>query len=383
MDEFDIKAADGSSLGSKIAEWAEADMQEVSRLSAGLTNLVQNALTDGIIDVDEQAAIDQLQSKISNIMSGWQEAEAQAEMDMLTQKYGRLSGKDLTDGTFLKLVEEMENQRETAMAALEEDEKEVYTTLNALNRKDENGIQRISDSELAYYKQQAGYASRNSEASMLAEEVNFEMNTLSDAYGEKLSQNYNQIQSDTESLLSDANTMLQNQDYASLADSLRYGFGSAMTGTSFFSDEDQGTLSQIYDAMKPNFDSMAGIIDEYRAMGQAVPQDIMDSFNSAMLLGAASGDAADAGRRHGEQRDAGLFRHGEPGENRDFHRRDAGVLAESQTADGGEVKYRRSRHGHLFHRPGQQRGRRKSVPLSSRRAGIYKGGGDRIEEYGI
>lgn len=291
VDEFDIKAADGSSLGSKIAEWAEADMQEVSRLSAGLTNLVQNALTDGIIDVDEQAAIDQLQSKISNIMSGWQEAEAQAEMDMLTQKYGRLSGKDLTDGTFLKLVEEMENQRETAMAALEEDEKELYTTLNALNRKDENGIQRISDSELAYYKQQAGYASRNSEASMLAEEVNFEMNTLSDAYGEKLSQNYNQIQSDTESLLSDANTMLQNQDYASLADSLRYGFGSAMTGTSIFSDEDQGALSQIYDAMKPNFDSMAGIIDEYRAMGQAVPQDIMDSFNSAMLLGAASGDA--------------------------------------------------------------------------------------------
>ena len=50
-------------------------------LSAGLTNLVQNALQDGIIDVDEQAAIDELRTKINNIMQGWQEAEAQAEME--------------------------------------------------------------------------------------------------------------------------------------------------------------------------------------------------------------------------------------------------------------------------------------------------------------
>ena len=152
-------------------------------LSAGLTNLVQNALQDGIIDVDEQAAIDELQTKINNIMQGWQEAEAQAEMDVLTQKYGRLSGKDLTDDTFTKVVEEVGKQRETATAALEESEKKLYTTLNALNRPDANGVQRISDSELANYKEQAGYAVRNNEASMLGNSVRFETNTLSDAYG--------------------------------------------------------------------------------------------------------------------------------------------------------------------------------------------------------
>ena len=291
--EFDIKMADGSSLGSQIEKWAEQDLGDMQYLSAGLTNLVQNALQDGIIDVDEQAAIDELQTKINNIMQGWQEAEAQAEMDVLTQKYGRLSGKDLTDDTFTKVVEEVGKQRETATAALEESEKKLYTTLNALNRPDANGVQRISDSELANYKEQAGYAARNNEASMLGNSVQFETNTLSDAYGEKLQENYSAIQTNTDNFLKNANTYLQNQDYGALADSLAWGFNASMQSANLYEEimgSDQAAMQDIYKAMKPDVDSMTGLIDEYREMGQAIPQDVMQAFNDAMMVGAAAGD---------------------------------------------------------------------------------------------
>ena len=292
--EFGIKMADGSSLGSQIEKWAEQDLGDMQYLSAGLTNLVQNALQDGIIDVDEQAAIDELQTKINNIMQGWQEAEAQAEMDVLTQKYGRLSGKDLTDDTFTKVVEEVGKQRETATAALEESEKKLYTTLNALNRPDANGVQRISDSELANYKEQAGYAARNNEASMLGNSVQFETNTLSDAYGERLQENYSAIQTNTDNFLKNANTYLQNQDYGALADSLAWGFNASMQSASLYEEimgSDQAAMQDIYKAMKPDVDSMTGLIDEYREMGQAIPQDVMQAFNDAMMVGAAAGDA--------------------------------------------------------------------------------------------
>lgn len=291
VNEFDIKMADGSSLGSQIEKWAEQDLGEMQSLSAGLTNLVQTALEDGIIDVDEQAAIDQLQGKINNIMEGWQEAEAQAQMDVLTQKYGRLSGKDLTADTFTKVVEELGEQRETATAALETSEKKLYTTLNALNKADENGVQRISDEELVSYKQQAGYAVRNDQASMLGNSLEFEKNTLSDAYGEKLDSNYSAIQEQTGNFLNNANSYLANQDYMPLVNSMQSGFSSAMTGTSIFSDKDQKALSKIYDSMKPDVESMAGLIDEYREMGQAVPQDVMTAFNDAVQVGAAAGDS--------------------------------------------------------------------------------------------
>lgn len=291
VDEFDLKGSDGSSLGSKIAAWAEKDLTEVSYISAGLTNLVQTALEDGILDVNEQAAIDQLQTKMSNILAGWKEAEAQAEMDILTQKYGRLSGKDLTSDTFTKVVEEVGEQRETAMSALEESEKKLFTTLNALNRKDENGIQRISDSELDYYKNQAGEAIRNEEALILNDSLKFENNTFEDAYGKEINKSFDSIQENAAAGLSDMNTFLKNQDYQSLSAAVQDGMLSQIQQRTDIGKADRSAIAEIYEAMKPDVESMGAIIDEYTAMGQKVPEEIMSEFNQAIQTGAVAGDA--------------------------------------------------------------------------------------------
>ena len=290
VDEFNLKGSDGSSLGSKIAEWAEADLNEVSYISAGLTNLVQTALKDGILDVNEQAAIDQLQTKMSNILAGWKEAEAQAEMDILTQKYGRLSGKDLTDDTFTKVVEEVGEQRETAMSALEESEKKLFTTLNALNRKDENGVQRISDSELAYYKGQAGEAIRNEEALILNDSLRFENNTFEDAYGKEIDKSFDSIQKNTATGLERMNTFLESQDYENLGSALQRGMINGITARTNIDKADRGAIADIYETMKPDVESMGAIIDQYTAMGQKVPEEIMSEFNQAIQTGAVAGD---------------------------------------------------------------------------------------------
>lgn len=290
VDEFDLKGSDGSSLGSKIAAWAEKDLTEVSYISAGLTNLVQTALEDGILDVNEQAAIDQLQTKMSNILAGWKEAEAQAEMDILTQKYGRLSGKDLTSDTFTKVVEEVGEQRETAMSALEESEKKLFTTLNALNRKDENGVQRISDSELDYYKNQAGEAIRNEEAIILNDSLRFENNTFEDAYGKEINKSFDSIQEKTATGLERMNTFLENQDIANLSDALQNGMVSQIQKRTDIGKADRGAIADIYEIMKPDVESMGAIIDQYTAMGQKVPEEIMSEFNQAIQTGAVAGD---------------------------------------------------------------------------------------------
>lgn len=290
LDEFDLKGTDGSSLGSKIAEWAKEDLSEVSYISAGLTNLVQIALKDGILDVNEQAAIDQLQTKMSNILAGWKEAEAQAEMDILTQKYGRLSGKDLTDDTFTKVVEEVGEQRETAMSALEESEKKLFTTLNALNRKDENGVQRISDSELAYYKEQAGEAIRNEEALILNDSLRFENNTFGDAYGKEIDKSFESIQKNTATGLERMNTFLESQDYENLGIALQRGMVNGIKAQTNIEDDDRGAVEDLYKTMKPDVESMGAIIDQYTAMGQKVPEEIMSEFNQAIQTGAVAGD---------------------------------------------------------------------------------------------
>lgn len=300
VETFDIKTAEGTSLGAEIEAWAKADLQEMSYLSEGLKNLVENALEDGIISVDEQAAIDQLQTKISNIMTGWKAAEAQAEMDMLTQKYGRLSGADLESGSFTSLVTELGEQRETAAEALYESEKQVYATLNSLNQMNEEGIQRISDSDLEFYKEQVAQAARNAETAMLMNSVLFEKNTLEDAYGDVLTGNYQNIQTGAQDSVNSLNqlyTYYKNgtASMENLFDSMSTSVYSSTAGDGrglfgWVTDADQAALSDIYEVMKPDMDAMKEVIGEYKEVGQAVPEEIMTQFNEAMMIGAAAGD---------------------------------------------------------------------------------------------
>ena len=300
VETFDIKTAEGTSLGAEIEAWAKADLQEMSYLSEGLKNLVENALEDGIISVDEQAAIDQLQTKISNIMTGWKAAEAQAEMDMLTQKYGRLSGADLESGSFTSLVTELGEQRETAAEALYESEKQVYATLNSLNQMNEEGIQRISDSDLEFYKEQVAQAARNAETAMLMNSVLFEKNTLEDTYGDVLTGNYQNIQTGAQDSINSLNQLYSHYksgtaSMENLFDSMTTSVYGSMAGDDrglfgWVTDADQAALSDIYEVMKPDMDAMKNVIGEYKEVGQAVPEEIMTQFNEAMMIGAAAGD---------------------------------------------------------------------------------------------
>ncbi len=104
---------ESKSLLKNIDEWAAKDIKKASKLQSKLTRTVEAALTDGIIDVEEEKAINKLQQKMSRILSRWKEAEAQAEMDWLSEEYSGLSGKDLSSGTFKDLVKELGKQRES------------------------------------------------------------------------------------------------------------------------------------------------------------------------------------------------------------------------------------------------------------------------------
>lgn len=82
---------EGESLASSIEEWARADHLELTNLSNDLKTAVEEALQDGIIDVDEAQAVAALQDKMNSITSKWKQAEAQAQLDWINQEYGKLS----------------------------------------------------------------------------------------------------------------------------------------------------------------------------------------------------------------------------------------------------------------------------------------------------
>ena len=276
---------EGASLAEQMEAWAAQDELEMQALSEQLSSAVEKAMIDGVLDANEQAAITILQSKMNTILSSWKETDSQAAMDLIDQKYGSMSGKDLISDTFVKMIEELGKQREEAIEAVDEASTELYGTINGLMNSG-----RLTAAEGEKYKNMVAEAARNMEASALTNSVNFETNTLSDTYGELLKTNYAQMEQDTKSFIDQASNLFSQGDIMGAFDQLQTGESFASIYSGRFSSRDQKTLKSIYENMKPDVSEMSALIDEYRSVGQAIPQELMTSFNEAMQLGAAAGD---------------------------------------------------------------------------------------------
>lgn len=276
---------EGQTLVSQMETWAAQDELEMQALSEQLSSAVEKAMMDGVLSADEQAAITILQSKMNNILSSWKEADSQAAMDLINQKYGSMSGKDLTVDTFTSIVEELGEQRAEALEAVDTASQELYGTLNGLLNSG-----RITEQQGEMYKNMVAEAARNMEASALVNSVDFETNTMNDAYSEKLKENYDSMVSSTKSWLDSANTYFANEDYTGLWNTLQSAYNGSMVSSGWFSGEDQRALADRWEILKPDATAMQSLIEEYRSIGQAIPESLMNSYNEAMMLGAASGD---------------------------------------------------------------------------------------------
>lgn len=283
---------EGQTLADSIEEWASADEIELSGLSEDLQAAVEAALEDGIISVDEAKAVAQLQNKMNSITSRWKQAEEEAQMDWINTEYGNLSGKELTADSFTSVVEALADQRQAASETVEASAKEFYATLNAM---EEAG--RLTEETNARYKELASQAIRNQQAEDLMTSLDFEMNTAYGTYGDLISKNQGKTQDTMSGTLENLSMYAQNYsqhgDIMPLLNELQFGSARTMQGGGFgfAQSSDQNALEDdVWESMKPDASAMTDMIDEYVSMGQAIPKQIMDSFNEAMEIGAASGD---------------------------------------------------------------------------------------------
>ena len=287
---------EGQLFTEQLEQWAGEDQLEMNALSEQLSTAVEKAMTDGVLDANEQAAISILQTKMNNILSSWKEADTEASMDLMAQKYGSMSGEDLTSDTFTDLIDELGKQREEAMKAVDEASTEAYGVINSQVNKG-----RLSETEGDRYKGLVAEAARNMEADTIQNSVDFERDTLQDTYGDVLDRNYFDTKTDIAAAMPDIRETFASGDTMQTARQLEYAGNIAESYSGMFSSSDQKALSDIYSNMQPDVEAMSGIMEEYKKAGQAVPQEFMDSFNEAMKLGAAAGDADAAWQMYASQ----------------------------------------------------------------------------------
>lgn len=269
-----------------IGSWLTADMGEADRLSSELTTAVQNALTDGIIDVDEQAAISALQGKINSIMSSWSATEADTQIDLIKQKYGRLTGKDLTSGAFTDIVESFQESRESTEASLSVLSEDFFNLVNGAKNSG-----RLDKTGSEQWKRSWNEGVLNKQGSSLASALTFEGDTLQDTYGSEIEKG---LSGRTQMAIDNINSLMNplfesgaEMDFAAFQQYLGSGISSQRGNAG-------GALSRLYETMAPDVQAMGEIIDQYREEFGYVPKNIKDAYNSAIDIGAAAGDESAA-----------------------------------------------------------------------------------------
>lgn len=156
-----------------------SDMQsKIESLGSDLKAKVNVALEDGVITLDEQAEITNLQNQIADITNQISQAETEASFQSLKIKY---SGASLDADSFASLVSEIQANVEEAASQYDE---ALQVSLTNLNLQLQNGAisQEQFDEQLQALTE--GYQAKITDLSVRVE--SFELQSIADAFGSEL-----------------------------------------------------------------------------------------------------------------------------------------------------------------------------------------------------
>lgn len=278
-----IGGKNGEAMINAINSWAQWDSSDLSGLSSQLRTAVEEALVDGIVTVPEQEAINELQSKINRILSSWNATDAQTKMDLIQQKYGHLTGKDLTSGAFSEIVTSFQSSRESTEAEIEALSEEYYNLVNSAH-----AAGRLDDQGVKDWKGWWQEGVLNKRGGAIANALAFESNTLQDTYGAEITRNNEKSsQIVNRGIENQMNTLFasgsENVDLSTFQDYLHTGVGNQMGDAS-------GALHSLYETMAPDVSAMGEIMDRYREEFGHVPKNLKEAYDEAIEIGAAAGN---------------------------------------------------------------------------------------------
>lgn len=156
-----------------------SDMQsKIESLGSDLKAKVNVALEDGVITLDEQAEITNLQNQIADITNQISQAETEASFQSLKIKY---SGASLDADSFASLVSEIQAN---VQEASEQYMQGVDVTLESMNLQLANGVISQEQFDEQFQALSEGYQAKITDLSVRVE--SFELQSIADSFGSEL-----------------------------------------------------------------------------------------------------------------------------------------------------------------------------------------------------
>ena len=169
---------EGNNIVDKVNQFYQGKMDELAGLGTQLNEVITNAFSGALLDIDEIAEITKLQSQMAEIQNSLTGAEYDANLELLGMKY---SAGDLDAESFRNLQAEL--QAQTAAASADYEKSFVLSVSNADVMRQEGDINQAEyDSMVAEFRR--NYLEYEGE--LQAKAANFQAQTIRGQYADEI-----------------------------------------------------------------------------------------------------------------------------------------------------------------------------------------------------
>lgn len=262
-----------ASLQKKLTDYG-ADLHDY------LYNETNGALLDGIIDIDEDAIVQEYLSKISSITAAISEAENAAKLEALELQY---SGKDLTPESMSQLQEDIADYTAEVQEGAQQAYESLMTEYHARLSLDSTYTQEDFNEDSteaweAYYQTQADAAMNG---------IDYMLNTIHEAYPElqgELEQYQEELNGIMEKYMNGDvidRDMWESNPYLIYQNMQDEAYG-VMKNNPI--DEDRDALKEYLNQMTPTMEALIDVWKAYEDAGIEIPEEMQQFQQQWQLL---------------------------------------------------------------------------------------------------
>lgn len=268
-------SAEGASIAAKVNQFYQDSYDEMTSLGQSMSDAVNKAFADGVLDPKEVDQIANLQAKIAEVQQSLATGEFDAKLSMLGLDYA--GGSRLDADSFMNLQNELNNQVAIAAEAYKESYTKNYASVSAAHS---SGALTDSEFNTAIQTLKDEYLQNIADLNMKS--ATFQLDTIMGSYAEEIAT----VQNSIDSVLTD----LMGAGYATPED-WRTGLNNAMYDVEGSLEKgDRLALGELYGQLKPQLEQMKTLAAEYTEAGKAIPEEISTAIGNIYAIGAASGD---------------------------------------------------------------------------------------------
>ena len=272
---------EGADIASKVTQFYQNSYDEMTSLGQSLSEAVNEAFADNVLDASEITQIADLQAKMAEVQKNLATGEFDAALSVLQMDYS--SGSGLSADSFLDLQEKIASEIETAKQAYTDSYEKSYAALSASHASGD-----LSDDEF-----QSGIALAQEQylkniADLNVRSASFQADTVMSAYSDVLTDNIatmnESISTEIESLMQKGYSSPQDwqQGLQTVLQNIQSGFN--------ISRSDSLALGDLYDSMQTQLQQLKDVAAEYQDAGETIPDEITNAINNIYSIGAVSGD---------------------------------------------------------------------------------------------